>query len=219
MNYSLIRTKQILRLMLVLFCTLFVAVFAVRMVAGHVFAIDELFIRAAYKVRVEWLTVIVKVFTNLGSVLGIILLTLAMVILIKDWKLKIFAVFNVGMASIVNLMVKYIVKRPRPDVVALIVERGYSFPSGHSMLAMAVFGYIAYVIYKTMKNKGLKLILGFLSCLIGVLIALSRVYLGVHYFSDIVCGLVLGLAVLVVSIMGHKAMLVLEDKRKNLSGK
>lgn len=214
-NESLMKTKQILRVFLVLFCAVFVGFFAIMIKNGYSFAIDQKFINAAYKVRADWLTVVVKIFTNFASVYAVALITLLIVVCAKEWKVKIFAVFNIAVTSLTNVVVKHIIKRPRPDVVTLIAETGYSFPSGHSMLAMAMFGFVAYLIYQYMKNKYLKFFLAALSCTVGVLISLSRVYLGVHYFTDILCGLVLGLATLVVSIMGHKAMVMLENKRKN----
>lgn len=209
------KTKQILRLILVVFSTLFVLFFALMFVNGYTFSIDQKFINAAYKLRVDWLTVIVKIYTSFASIYAVGIITLLLVLLNKDWKIKVVSVFNVGVASLLNILVKHIVKRPRPDVVALIVETGYSFPSGHSMLAMAMYGFLAYLAFKYIKNVPIKYFLSIFSCITGILIALSRVYLGVHYFTDIVCGLVLGMAVLVVSIMCHKYMIALEDKIKN----
>ena len=213
-NISLMKTKQLLRLLLVVFCALFVGVFAVMIKSGHTFLLDQKFINGTYRIREGWLTVVVKIFTNFASIYSVALITLLIVLFMKDIKIKIFAVFNIAVTSLTNIVLKNIIKRPRPDVVALITETGYSFPSGHSMIAIAMFGFLAYIIYRYMKNKYLKFFLASFSCVVGVLIALSRVYLGVHYFTDIVCGMVMGLATLVISIMGHKAMIMLEYKRK-----
>ena len=181
---------------------------------GYTFKIDSKFISAAYMVRQEWLTVIVKIFTNLASVVAVASITLFCVLFVKDWTLKIFALFNVGVAALMNIVIKHIVKRPRPLVETLITETGYSFPSGHAMVAVAVFGFLAYIVYETIRNKPIRLLLSGACVAVGVLIALTRVYLGVHYFSDILCGAMLGFAVVTISIMGHKVMITLASKKK-----
>ena len=94
------------------------------------------------------------------------------------------------------------------------MESGYSFPSGHAMIAVAVFGFLAYIVYETIRNLPIKLILSAMCIGVGVLIALSRVYLGVHYFTDVLCGAMLGFAVVTISIMGHKLILTLHGKKK-----
>ena len=97
-----------------------------------------------------------------------------------------------------NLMLKNIVERPRPIGYRLIDETGYSFPSGHSMISAAFYGLIIYFIWKNVKNKKLK----YISCaLLGLLIAfigISRIYLGVHYASDVLGGFIISIAYLII---------------------
>ena len=82
-------------------------------------------------------------------------------------------------------MLKLIIQRPRPDEYRIIDASGYSFPSGHSMISMAFYGFIIYLICKYVNNKILKyFLIGLLGSLI-ILIGVSRVYLGVHYVSDV----------------------------------
>ena len=206
--------KQWLRLFLVIFCAFFVGIFAMMIMEGYTFTIDRKFISGTYRIRQEWLTTIVKIFTNLCSVAAIASIVLFIIIFVKDWTYKIFAMFNIGIAAVVNIIVKHIVKRARPFVETLIMERGYSFPSGHAMMAIAIFGFLAYIIYGSIKYRPIKLMMSGICVLIGMLVAISRVYLGVHYFTDVLCGAMLGLAVLTISIMGHKYLITLLEKKK-----
>ncbi len=80
--------------------------------------------------------------------------------------------------TILNQLLKRLLQRPRPTEFRIIEENGYSFPSGHSMVSMAFYGYLIYLIYRFVKNKYLKwisiVLLSLLICLIGI----SRIYLG-----------------------------------------
>lgn len=78
------------------------------------------------------------------------------------------------------------------------MQVGYSFPSGHSMVSMAFYGFLIYLIYNNIKNKYIKWILiSSLSILI-ILIGISRIYLGVHYTSDVLAGFLLSISYLVI---------------------
>ena len=93
-----------------------------------------------------------------------------------------------------------IIQRPRPEDFRLIEETGYSFPSGHSMASMAFYGLIIYFAFKYVKNKNAKIIICTILSLLVLLIGISRIYLGVHYASDVIAGFVLSIAYLVVYI-------------------
>ena len=96
------------------------------------------------------------------------------------------------------ILLKNILQRPRPTEYRIIEETGYSFPSGHSMVSMAFYGYLIYLIYKYVKNKYIKwtliVLLSILICSIGI----SRIYLGVHYTSDVLGGFLISLSYLIV---------------------
>lgn len=75
---------------------------------------------------------------------------------------------------------------------------GYSFPSGHSMVSMAFYGFLIYLIYNNIKNKYIKWILICSLSILIILIGISRIYLGVHYTSDVLAGFLLSISYLVI---------------------
>lgn len=145
-------------------------------------------------------TPIAKFITNIGGAIFVISLTTILFFVIKDKKIGISIITNLGIVTILNQIIKFIMQRPRPTEFRIIEETGYSFPSGHSMVSLAFYGYLIYLIYKYINNKHLKrtliIILSVLICIIGV----SRIYLGVHYTSDVLGGFLISLAYLIIYI-------------------
>lgn len=131
----------------------------------------------------DTLTPFVKWITWLGSATALILITLF--IIIKNKQVVFLVGCNLIIITILNQVLKLIIQRPRPDEYRIIDASGYSFPSGHSMISMAFYGFIIYLICKYVNNKILKyFLIGLLGSLI-ILIGVSRVYLGVYYVSDV----------------------------------
>ena len=129
--------------------------------------------------------------------ISIILLTVLLIIVVKGKRNKILILINVIVTTLLNQLLKNVFQRGRP-IDSIIEESGYSFPSGHSMVSMAFYGFLIYLVYKSnIKYKGL--IVGLLSVLI-VLIGISRIYLGVHYPTDVIGGFTLSLSYLLLFI-------------------
>lgn len=148
----------------------------------------------------DTLTPFVKVITNFGGAIFLIAISIILFLLIKNKKIGISIFSNLFIITIINQLFKFILQRPRPTEYRIIDETGYSFPSGHSMISMAFYGYLIYLIYKYIKNKYIKWgLITILSCLI-VMIGISRIYLGVHYTSDVIAGFVISIAYLIVYI-------------------
>ena len=150
-----------------------------------------------FKYKSDILTNIMKIITFLGSALSIILLTVLLIIVVKGKRNKILILINVIVTTLLNQLLKNVFQRGRP-IDSIIEESGYSFPSGHSMVSMAFYGFLIYLVHKSnIKYKGL--IVGLLSVLI-VLIGISRIYLGVHYPTDVIGGFTLSLSYLLLFI-------------------
>lgn len=146
----------------------------------------------------DFTTPIAKFITNFGGAIFLIILTITLFVLIKNKKIGLSIILNLIVITGLNQILKYILQRPRPTEYRLIEETGFSFPSGHSMVSMAFYGYLIYLIYKYVKNKYLKwisiVLLSTLICSIGI----SRIYLGVHYTSDVLGGFLISLSYLIV---------------------
>ena len=148
----------------------------------------------------DFMTPVAKTITWFGSATCLILLCFLILVFNRNKKINIAIIFNLGICTILNLMLKNILQRPRPTEYRIIDERGYSFPSGHSMISMAFYGLLIYLIYKNIKNKYLKFtLIGLLSFLI-VSIGISRIYLGVHYTSDVLAGFLVSISYLILYI-------------------
>ena len=148
----------------------------------------------------DFATPIAKFITNFGGAIFLIIATIILFILIKNKKIGLSIISNLVIVTILNQLLKNILQRPRPNEFRIIEETGYSFPSGHSMVSMAFYGYLIYLIYIYVKNKYLKctliVLLSTLICTIGI----SRIYLGVHYTSDVLGGFLISISYLVIYI-------------------
>ena len=161
------------------------------------------------------ITPIVKVITWFGSATCLILLTFILFILIKNKKQGTLIGINLVIVTILNQLLKFILQRPRPTEFRIINETGYSFPSGHSMISMAFYGYLIYLIYKHMKNKYLKWILISILSVLILMIGVSRIYLGVHYTSDVCAGFIISIGYLILFINITNKLYICNVKRKN----
>ena len=156
----------------------------------------------------DFVTPIAKFITNFGGAIFLIVLTIVLFIVIKNKKIGVSIFSNLVIVTILNQLLKGILQRPRPTEYRIIEETGYSFPSGHSMISMAFYGYLIYLIYKYVKNKYIKwisiVVLSLLICTIGI----SRIYLGVHYTSDVLGGFLISISYLVIFISAFNKFII-----------
>lgn len=152
------------------------------------------------------LTNVVKYLTYLGSAGVVIGITLFILVFYKNKKYSFYLSINLLLITIFQLILKNIFTRNRPVDINLIEETGYSFPSGHSLTAMAFYGFIIYLIYTSDIEKKSKRIYILLMSLIILVIGLSRIYLGVHFFTDVVGAFTFSLPYLIIytNIIGKK---------------
>lgn len=134
-----------------------------------------------------------------GIITIFLVLIVSLLIIFKKkniyWQMMII---NFSAAVFLNQSIKTIFARPRPNILRLENVGGYSFPSGHAMISICFYGYIIYLILSLFKTK-FKYILSSIFSLLILLIGYCRVYLGVHYFTDVLGGYILGLALSFIS--------------------
>ena len=114
-------------------------------------------------------------------------------------------------AGVIIQGIKLLVHRPRPQAVPhsfqpLIHETGYSFPSGHSLIAMVVYGLLGYFLLHLFKNRTARLIVRVVTVLVVFCIGASRVYVGVHYPTDVLAGWTAGVPWLIACLGLHEVL-------------
>lgn len=137
-----------------------------------------------------------KIVTRLGNPGTIIVIIIFSLILLKKSE-KHFLLINSLNCLLTEMIIKIIIRRKRPSVIHLIKQKGYSFPSGHAMISISVYGFFIILVANKIKNKYLKYMLIIFLSLIIILIGLSRIYVGVHFASDIIAGYMLSLSELI----------------------
>lgn len=105
--------------------------------------------------------------------------------------------------ALVIFLTKEIIQLPRPTG-GLINETGYSFASGHAMFATVFFGLVFYSYKDHFKNRTLRLLFIILNILFILAIGISRVYLGVHYMTDVIAGFFIGTIITAISVILHQ---------------
>lgn len=145
------------------------------------------------------LTTFFKLVTSVIDPLGIIIWVSALVLffLYKKWKLEAALLAgNLVLHGILIKLIKLVYQRSRPSISHLVEEGGYSFPSGHAMATAIVVGTLIIIVQQRMQNQQIKRLVQGLLLLFILTIMASRVYLGVHYPTDVIGGTLLGFAIL-----------------------
>lgn len=179
-------------------------IFCVMAVLVH-FGLTSSFDATVYKFvigfRSDSLTKVLLFITDFASVKGIVFLCAGSLIgLFWKYYKSLFLVLNVIISTIFNVVIKNIMMVPRPNILRLTEEAGYSFPSGHSMASVAFYGFIIYLILSSDMSKYLKIILSSLLVILIIVIGFSRVYLGVHNASDVIAGYAISAGLLLADI-------------------
>jgi len=194
---------------------IFVAVFQ-NMLAGDLLRLDyyayNIFV---VRMRRAWLTPIMQSISELALPVVLMVMLLAVQAFAPGRRPGLFAAINLVGVLVVNQVFKFLVQRPRPEGFRLIAESGYSFPSGHSMIARGFYGLLAWMAWTYERDPVVRRVsvLGFSTVVI--LVGISRIYLGVHYASDVIAGFCLSLAwlALYTTMVGP---ILLPEKKTNL---
>lgn len=168
--------------------------------SGSQLAFDTAVQKFFFAMRCDWLDPVVIALTHLGDTRSIVII--CAVLLVLPWTFKHYGL-PVACAAItassLNHYLKSVFERPRPDEVNFLIEQGgWSFPSGHSISALVVFGLLILLIRRNVADRRKANILTALLLIPCFGIGLSRIYVGVHYPTDVLAGWCLGVIVITV---------------------
>ncbi len=153
---------------------------------------DEFTRAAVHQLASPAMTTAMRGISFLGSTLFLTLTTAGVVtwFALRKWghEAKLFAITMAG-AALLNVILKLTFKRSRPEpFFDLLPPESYSFPSGHSLTSCVFFGALAAILSARIKRRRLRTIVWILATTSFLLIGLSRIYLGVHYTTDVIAG-------------------------------
>lgn len=159
---------------------------------GDARAFDDATRAAVHQLASPLLTAIMRGFSFIGSTIALSAGTIFVVIrfAMRKWKREaiLFALTMIG-AGLLNITLKLAFKRPRPvPFFNLSPPETYSFPSGHSLTSAVFFGALAAILTAHIKSTRAKAAIWIVSTAMFLLIGLSRIYLGVHYTTDVIAG-------------------------------
>jgi len=204
---------------------------------GDVASFDTAVFNAIASLRNDFMTVVFKIITTLADKYYTVIFVLLMILLLQNKdknsyititkKEKTNNLFNrflpwiifllsVILISALFLVIKAIFQRARPIEWFLVTEDGYSFPSGHTATATILYGVIHLLILNSTQKNWLKSLSWFTSAVIIFLVGISRIYLGVHFATDVIGGLMLGGIVLSICNIFIKKYNIKIDLKKRL---
>ena len=165
--------------------------------------------------EIDFLTTCANVVASLASSQAIIIITLVLIFLLNTNHQRLFVIINTLISACIIVLSKNIFLRERPLIGSELLS-SYSFPSGHSLIATTYYGFLIYLLRRSKCKEEYKVIgTTFLTTLI-VLICLSRLILNVHYVTDVVGGVILGLIILLVLIYFFEKTFKPKEKEKPL---
>ncbi len=161
----------------------------------EILSIDSFFIEhIVLNGRSDNLTVFFKIITFFSSVILLLVLTILIFVLLKKKEEKMYFLGQFLGVVAISQGLKFFFQRERPLLLyRLVEETGFSFPSGHSMVGSAFYGYLIYLLSKSKLPKRKRILFSVVLTILIVGIGFSRIYLGVHYASDVLAGVVLGI--------------------------
>lgn len=173
------------------------------LILSKVLLIDLIVIKWVELIRSPYLDRIFSVLTYLGSpqVFALLLIIITVYLLYRQKKTEaVFLLITLMSSWGFEKLLKQLFQRSRPPGEALILASGYSFPSGHAMVSIAFYGFLAYLLIHNIKGKKGRVLAALIYLLI-IVIGFSRVYLNVHYITDVLAGFLFGAIMLELNII------------------
>ena len=156
-----------------------------------VFGQKSMFYDAIISCRNDFFDFYFATVTKFANTSIIVLVVILFVIIVRN-RHALFLVVSSIDCFLLTIIFKHLIGRSRPTELKLIEQGGYSFPSGHTMFAVCVYGYLFYLAITKIKNKILRYTVSILLLLVILSIGVSRIYVGVHFASDVLAGYLLG---------------------------
>lgn len=190
----IITIEVFLGILICLVSLLLFFVFAKEIMEKDSALLDQQFSLFVYTLRTPFLTQLMLAITAFGDKLLLLFAaTLSIIFAIRNHKKEaVLFCLALAMGAFLNTSFKAMAQRPRPYIAPLVVEQYYSFPSGHAMNSFIFYSLIAYFSYHFFRNKKLTLVATCFSAGLILLIGFSRIYLGVHYLTDVIAGYLAG---------------------------
>lgn len=203
-------------LFLIICAIILFIILSIAIKADYLYGFESWIYSEATEHMSDFLTTILIIITNIGGPIGIMCVC-AIIFAIPKLRNRVAIPVTLAVTSsfFLNIILKQLFARERPNILRLVSESFYSFPSGHAMVNMALYSILIIYAYKLIKNKKLKYsIYAILTSLIFA-IGFTRIYLGVHYAGDIIGGWLIGfvVSIIVYSIM-KKSTIINYDKNK-----
>ena len=155
-------------------------------------------------IRTPGMTACMRLVTTFGEWYIVIPLAAIAVTILAKQRFRLEATelaYTVLGTTVAVLIIKELVARPRPpQAFRLVQEIGYSFPSWHASMAVAFWGYLSFLAMRQVRHEWGRIILALFCAALALTIGFSRLYLGIHYFSDVIGGFLLGLVALSLSV-------------------
>lgn len=183
------------RVLMLLLCMLIVLINS-----NMIKAFDDMFYKIITSFNCDFMKFLSILVGALANSKVLILMSILLCIDLKNKKISYLAIMNLLFIVVLNLFLKNIFVRERPFDLMIIEETGYSFPSGHSMVSFSFYGYIIYLIHKDYLRPNHKVLSTIFISILILLIGCSRIYLGVHYTSDVVGGFLVSALYLILYI-------------------
>lgn len=205
----ILHTQIVLSIFLILGALFIFLTIGSEILNNDAISLDTTLTNFMYSLRSPQMTSVMLSFTFLGSALFLFLASIVTILYIATKRKKDAIIFSLILYTgiILNLILKEVFQRPRPHNLPLIREDLYSFPSGHAMNSFVFYIAFSYFILRETKNPKITIFVFAASLILILCIGLSRIYLGVHYPSDVIAGYIAGFIWFVSAILFEKTII------------
>ncbi len=137
-----------------------------------------------------YITLVMKFFSFIGDTIQVIIISVIILLILykvfhQRRELLLFSIVLLG-STLFNVLLKNFFQRERPTIYQMVIEENFSFPSGHSMAALSLYGIVSFLLWRHIPKQSGRMVLITISAVFILVIGISRIYLGVHFPSDII---------------------------------